>query len=85
VTFDEFVDFLRTTMRVDIPDDASPYTGLYDDLGLDSFKAFELLIICESLAENVVPPETIPELYTLGDAFAYYEDLRDNAGDLTGP
>jgi acyl carrier protein len=74
--FDVFVTRLSLHLRVDFPDGAGRDTSLYEDLGLDSLQAFELLIIIEGLAEAMVAPLDIPALYTLGDAFAYYEDLR---------
>jgi acyl carrier protein len=82
MTFEEFVAQLRVLLRVDIPDPVDPSASLYDELGLDSFQAFELLIVVEALAGNVVPPATPAELFTLADAFAYYEDLA--ADDLAG-
>jgi acyl carrier protein len=50
-------------------------SGLYDDLALDSFAALHLLLYIEELAEVANPPIELPELYTLGDAYAYYWDL----------
>jgi acyl carrier protein len=76
VDLDTFVDQLRSILTADIPKPANPYDSLYDDLSFDSFQAFELLIVVESLAGNVVPPEEIPELYTLADAYEYYQSLR---------
>ena len=84
MNFDEFVERLRELLRIEIPEPVNRYDSLYDDLGLDSFKAFELLIICESLADNVVPPETPPELFTLADAFTYYEQLRQEGARRFG-
>ena len=51
----------------------NPYWGLYDDLGLDSVQAFEVIVIVETMAECIVPPVEVPSLYTLSDAFAYYQ------------
>jgi acyl carrier protein len=50
------------------------YAGLYDDVGLDSLQAFELLIIIESLAGLDTPPAEIPAIFTMDDAFRYYGD-----------
>ena len=76
MNFDQFVERLQALLRVTFPDPVDRSDGLYDDLGLDSFQAFELLIIIEGLAGSMVPPVEIPELYTLADAYAYYEQLR---------
>lgn len=74
--FQRFVEQLGSLLRVEIPSPANPYDDLYEDLGFDSFKAFEMLIIIESLAECMVPPLEVPEIYTLADAHVYYEQLR---------
>ena len=79
--FDQFVQRLMTLLRIEILEPASPSDNLYDDLGLDSFQAFELMIVVEALAECLVPPLQVPELYTLADAFGYYQQLR--AAELT--
>jgi acyl carrier protein len=69
--WDEFTTMLLT--RLELGDEAvTPYTGLFDDLGLDSFRAFEMIVIIESAAGLDVPPPDIPEIYTVGDAFEYY-------------
>ncbi|MGH9212991.1 MAG: acyl carrier protein [Acidimicrobiales bacterium] len=76
MNFEEFVTRVGVLLRIEIPQPVNPYDSLYDDLGLDSFQAFELMIIVEALAESMVPPFDMPELYTLADAFDYYEQLR---------
>jgi acyl carrier protein len=85
MTFDEFVARLQELLEVPFPEPVNAYDSLFEDLGLDSFKALQLLIIIETLAESLVPPETPPELYTLADAYEYYETLRAEAAELTGP
>lgn len=54
----------------------TPERELYDDIGLDSFQAFQLIIATESLANVDMPPIDIPQMFTLGDAYAYYAKLR---------
>lgn len=82
MTFEEFVRRIGVMLRLEISPPATPATGLYDDLGFDSFQAFELLIAIEALADALVPPVDVPALFTLGDAFAYYVQLR--AAELAG-
>jgi acyl carrier protein len=82
--FDEFVAQLRLGFSGPIPDPVDRDTSLYDDLKLDSLQAFELIIVVETLAESLAPLPEMPELYTLGDAFAYYEDLRAAEAELLG-
>lgn len=76
MNFDQFVERVGTLLDVEIPKPVNPYDSLYDDLGFDSFQAFELMIVVEGLAESMVPPMELPELYTLADAFEYYQQLR---------
>lgn len=69
---DEFLDRLSVLLGV-VPDDShDPYSNLFDDWGLDSLQAFQMIVITESLAEVVVPPPDLPEIYTAGDAYDYY-------------
>jgi acyl carrier protein len=82
MSFEQFVAHLLVLLRIEIGRPANACDSLYEDLGLDSFQAFELLIIIEGLAEAMVPPMDLPELYTLADAFAYYQQLR--AAELAG-
>jgi acyl carrier protein len=76
LSFDQFIQRLRALWRVNIPDSVNPHLSLYDDLAVDSFQAFELLIIIEGIAEIMMPPPEIPELFTLADTFEYYQTLR---------
>ena len=76
MTYADFTVKVGQLLGILLPDPPAPGTSLYDDLGLDSFQAFELVIVIETLADNLVPPDTVPELYTLGDAFGYYQSLR---------
>lgn len=76
MTFDQFVERIATLLKLDLPEQVGPDASLYDDVGIDSFEAFQLLIVIEGLAECLVPPLEFPELYTLGDAYAYYQVLR---------
>ncbi len=53
-----------------------PSTGLFDDLGIDSFQAFQMLIIIETAADLIVPPPYLPEMFTLGDAYEYFLEAQ---------
>lgn len=74
--FPTFVQHLRSVLSAEVPGSVTASDNLYEELGFDSFQAFELLVVIESAAGNLVPPAEVPELYTLGDAHAYYETLR---------
>jgi acyl carrier protein len=80
--FDEFVQRIGALLDVEILEPINPESSLYDDIGLDSFQAFQLLIVVESLADCTVPPIDIPELFTLADAFEYYQELRASTGNV---
>jgi acyl carrier protein len=60
-------------------------TGLYDELGLDSFEAFRLLLLIEELAGVDFPTDTLPELWVVGDAYRYYERLAAEAVTHSDP
>jgi acyl carrier protein len=72
--FDTFARMLLARLDVDDPRTSiTPTTGLYDDVGLDSFQAFELLIVIETAAGLDVPPADLPVILTMGDAYSYYQ------------
>jgi acyl carrier protein len=66
---------LATLLEVDV-DGVSPYDDLFADWGLDSLQAFQMVVTIEGMAEVAVPPPEIPEMFTVGDAYAYYRSLR---------
>lgn len=73
--FKDFAGRLLTMLDVELPAKLTRDADLYADLGLDSLQAFQLVLLIESLTGVVVPPETVPALYSLGDAFDYYAML----------
>lgn len=79
-----FARHLARSLRLELEPGAplAPSTSLYDEWGLDSLQAFEAIVVIESMAEALVPPPFLPELFTVGDAFAYYRMLRDGTFDL---
>jgi acyl carrier protein len=74
--FDAFAAMLVERLQLEDAGPLSPSTGMFDDLGIDSFQAFEVLIIVETAAGLDVPPPDLPEIFTLGDAFAYFRASR---------
>jgi acyl carrier protein len=74
--FDAFAGRLCELLDLDAHDSVTPTTGLYDDLGLDSFQAFQVIVLVEQLAGLVVAPVELPELYTVGDSHRYYLAAR---------
>ena len=75
-TLEQFALAIGNRLGVEVPQPIAPWTGLYDQLALDSFQAFEMLLVIEDMAENEAPPMEIPALFTLGDAYGYYLQLR---------
>jgi acyl carrier protein len=59
-------------------------TGLHDDLGLDSIQLFQALMVIEDLANSEIASTEVPALDTLGDAFAYYQQLCSSALSTSG-
>ena len=51
----------------------TPRTGLFDDLELDSFQAFELVILIETAAGLDRASTDLPIILTMGDAYNYYQ------------
>jgi hypothetical protein len=76
---DAFCRELLTRLGVEVPDTVNPYAGLYDELGLDSIQAFEAIVISEVLADCMAPPVDMPSLFTLMDAYDYYDRCRAEA------
>lgn len=80
--FNEFAARVIEHFQLDATD-AHVATGLYSHLGMDSLQAFELLIVLEEWADVLLPPEQIPPLMTLGDAYNYFGDLLGSSGTWT--
>jgi acyl carrier protein len=79
LTFDEFYHRVLIELEIDAPEFPSPDSDLYNEMGVDSLQAFELIILTEGLANCLVPPAHLPEIYTMGDAFRYYLSLINEA------
>ncbi len=54
-----------------------PHDDLFETVGIDSFEAFQVLIIAESLAGVSAPSSSVPEIHRLQDAYDYYVMLKD--------
>jgi acyl carrier protein len=75
----EFADFARLVVEhLDLEHEGPwyPWTGLYDDLGVDSFQAFQLILVLEAAAGLDLGPDELPPIYTLGDAYEYYRSAQ---------
>jgi acyl carrier protein len=74
----EFCRRLLELLQIDPQLSFGPDDTLFDTIGLDSFQAFQLIVIVEALADVDVPPVDIPEMYTLRDTYSYYLTLRSS-------
>ncbi|MEO7573188.1 MAG: acyl carrier protein [Acidimicrobiales bacterium] len=80
--FEQFSGRLLRSLRIPEPEEGvNSTTSLFDDLGLDSIQAFEMILITEELAETLIPPAEMPAMYTLGDVFAYYRVAAEMSRD----
>ena len=70
--FEEYVSRLFEALDIEVRSGYTQDSGLYDDIGLDSLQAFELVIFTEELAGLTMPPPFIPMIFTLGDAYTYF-------------
>lgn len=67
---------LAVHLRLDDEDRFEPTVSLFDDWALDSLQAFEMIVVIEAMAGATVPPPTLPDIFTLADAFHYYLSMR---------
>lgn len=79
-TIDSFAGRVSELLGVELGGRVNPYDSLYDDWGLDSLQAFQLIIVIEAIADVLVPPLETPELLTVQDAYGYYRSLLPTVG-----
>lgn len=84
LTFQEFVAELARQLDLSAIAAATPTTDLYEELGLDSLQAYELVYVAEELAGAVSPDPLLggsgedppfEPIATLGDVHDYYQRL----------
>lgn len=56
-------------------------TSLWDDLAMDSFDAVRLVVLTELMSGILIPDIPLPELFTMGDAYAYFRQLSARAAE----
>lgn len=74
LSFPELVKRLSREFESIDPDTVAPTSSLFDDLEMDSFEIFRLLIVLEVIADAAQPLD-VPDIYTLGDVYRYFVDL----------
>jgi acyl carrier protein len=75
LAFDPFAQRFAEEFAPDVDFRVLAASGLFDDLGLDSFAAFRMILFLEELADVPFPPDDIPPMFTVGDAYDYYCSL----------
>ncbi len=76
-TIEQFGAELALHMGLEVEGPFTAAVDLFADWGLDSLQAFQMIITAEAMADALVPPAAIPEIFTLGDAYAYYRSMAD--------
>lgn len=84
LTFDQFRPRFQEEFCPDYPEPIEPATGLFDELGLDSFDAFRMILFLETLSDIDFPPDDIPPMFTADDAYGYYRLLVHLQADQSG-
>lgn len=79
-TIDAFAQRLAALLEVELEGAPGPYDDLFADWGLDSLQAYQMVVTIEAMADVVVPPAEIPEMFTVSDAYGYYRSLQATAG-----
>ncbi len=69
--FDAVVDRLVASLGF-TPVSRLPSSRLYDEVGLDSADATELVLTVEAMAGHENPSVELPHMVTLGDVYDYY-------------
>jgi acyl carrier protein len=80
-TTEAFASALAEVLRIDHGGRLGPEVDLFDDWGIDSLQAFEMLIVIEAMSGALFPPAEIPAVFTIGDAFGYYEGLSRSVAE----
>lgn len=79
--FRRFAGAFKKELAPDFPEPMEPSTTLFEDLALDSFAAFRMILFLEELADVPFPPDDIPPMFVVGDAYDYYTMLCSFGGD----
>ena len=72
LSFQDFSRSLFSSLALPEPPSIRVDSDLFGEICLDSLQAFEMLIHIEALADLTEPPEKLPMIFTLGDAYEYY-------------
>lgn len=64
-------------LGIEPPEQLTPTTELFGELGLDSSAAIEMLLYIEELTDSRLSFDEVPLLLTLGDVYSYRAQLLD--------
>jgi acyl carrier protein len=81
----EYLAMMSEMLQVQAIEPLEPQSSLYEDWGIDSLQAFELIILTEQLAGLHIPPAEIPLMFTVQDAYEYYQLCRTLRSQSQGP
>jgi len=70
-TFEEFQEMLANRMGMPV-ERFHEGASFLDDLGIDSIRMTELILEFDRLGLNI-PPESVWDLQTVGDAYKFYQ------------
>jgi acyl carrier protein len=71
-TLESYVTLMTELLDLRPLENPTDDIDLYEEWGLDSLQAFELIILTEQLAGLDVPVVEVPAMFTIGDAYIYY-------------
>jgi acyl carrier protein len=84
LTFEEFTGHLREQLLEEYPGELRPETNLFDEIGLDSFEMFHVVMLVEDITGLEVSLEEPPPMTTLQDTYAFYRAVIATAGQPVG-
>jgi acyl carrier protein len=80
LNFVDFVAEINTELGLPLASGVSTEADLAGDLGLDSLQTLELICVVQTAAGAETFTDAVPQIFSLGDLYAYYLSLR---GQLT--
>ena len=80
LTFEEFTRHLREQLLEEYPGELRPDTNLFDDIGLDSFDMFHVVMLIEDITGFEVSVDEPPAMTTIKDTFDFYRSVIASAG-----
>ena len=70
--FERFAAAVLDELDIEVGFPVAATTDLYDEIGLDSLQAMELLLVVEGWSGRTDHLDDLPVVFTMGDAYAHY-------------